>query len=82
MDLAELQEIEDELNLLKQPATGEELTEAEHQEATGVLLIRSLQNPNLFRSDITEVQLGKYKAIFVRLSIATDIVLRVKFVRT
>lgn len=65
MDLAELQEIETELAQLKKLADGEELSELEHQEATGILLVRCLQNPELFRRAASSVpiDLGKYKAI-------------------
>ena len=85
MDLAELQEIENELASLKQPATGEELTELEHQEATGMLVSRAIQNPNLFRETQEGIQLGKYKAIFVPWAPADSVgrnYIKIKFVRT
>jgi hypothetical protein len=87
IDFAEWNEVQDELAALKKPADTEALTEEERQEATGILLVRAIQNPTLFRGDLTEVNLGKYKAIFVQLKafIATSSdtsKLLIRFVRT
>lgn len=83
MDLAELQEIETELAQLRAPANGEELSELEHQEATGILLTRALNNPDIFRQVRGPIDLGKYKAIFVSTATAMQTsMIRVKFERS
>lgn len=84
MDLAELQEIETELAQLRKPADGTELSEAEHQEATGILMVRCLQNPDIFRRAVEPVDLGKYKAIFITYTtlIPAHTNIRVKFERS
>lgn len=85
LDLAEWIEVQTELDSLRRPATGEELSEAEHQEATGILLLRALQNPNLFRV-AGVVDLGKYTATVLSTignsPGSAEPVLKVKFVRT
>ena len=81
MDLAELQDMETELVLLRKPADGKELTEAEHQEATGILVVRTLQNPDLIRRATGSIDLGKYKAIFTQIATDASTTLRVKFER-
>ena len=88
LDLDEYQAIMSELIQLKTPADANALTEIELQEATGILLVRSIQNPELFRSagmQLPSIELGKYKAIFAVTSPDTQNVqgrLLVKFIRT
>lgn len=58
-----------EIEALKKPADGEELTELEQQEATGLLLVRSLNNPGYFKNITGEpLDLGKYLAQVVIIS--------------
>jgi hypothetical protein len=87
LDLQEWIDVQKELNSLKKPADGEELTEAEHQHAVGILLKRALDNPNLFRSGSTdEIDIGLCKALLLTEYITTPSgsgsVLKVKFIRT
>jgi hypothetical protein len=82
LDLQEWLDVQKELDSLKKPADGEELTEAEHQEATGTLLMRAMQNPDLFRAGLGEVNLGKYKASFIMTTSLNDNIMKVKFARS
>lgn len=81
LDYQEFLDMQSELDALRKPADGAGLTEAEHQEATGILLIRAIQNPDVFRRGIEPVELGKFRAIFVVTSEQHPGV-RVKFERT
>ena len=85
VDLAEWNQLNEQLEALRKPAEGTELTTMEIQEATGILLVRSLQNPGIFREALESIDLGKYKAIFARAPISnegTPAQLLVRFVRT
>ncbi len=65
LDLEEYIQMQSELKELKKTPEDGSLTASELQEAMGLLLVRSIQNPGLFREALPEVVLGKYKAIFV-----------------
>lgn len=87
IDKAEYDQMESELEYLKRPTEDGSLTKDELEEATGILLVRALQNPGLFRQDTTDIDLGKYKAIFVQttafVSSSSDTSkLYIRFVRT
>ncbi len=85
IELEEYQQLKRTIEDLSKPAEGTELTELEHQEATGLLLLRSLENPRLFSQGMPDIQIGKYKAIFALPSVnisETRPTVRVKFVRT
>jgi len=81
VDLAEWSELQMELDALRKPADGSLLTEAEHQEAVGILVVRTLQNPELIRRAAGSIDLGKYKAIFTQIGTTSEATLRVKFIR-
>ncbi len=66
LDLEEFNAINSELEGYKLANAVGGLTQEELQEATAMLLIRALENPGLFRTVIDFLDLGKYKAIFVR----------------
>ncbi len=86
MDLEEYNQIQSELKELKKLPEDGSLTPIEQQEATGILLVRALQNPGLFRTNMSqEINLGKYKVIFVQWEPAESVgrdYLKIKFVRT
>lgn len=85
LDLQEWEEIQSELKELKRQPEDGSLTSIEVQEATGILLTRALQNPQLFNHIAGLVDLGKYKAIFASTvgaeALPTPRIL-IKFVRT
>lgn len=85
LDLEEFKALELQIEIYnKQPEDGT-LTIEEQQEATGILLIRALQNPGLFRAEHKEIDLGKFKAIFATITGTEGITtpkLLVRFVRT
>ena len=87
IDLAEYNELKATIdNLTRRGEEGGALTEFEHQEATGLLLLRALENARLFTQMPGEVPLGKYKAIFVwktpSMAAIDKVQVSVSFVRT
>lgn len=85
MDLEEFKALELQIEICnRQPEDGS-LTIEEQQEATGTLLVRALQNPSLFRTEHKEIDLGKFKAIFVTRTVTEQSntpTLLIRFVRT
>jgi hypothetical protein len=87
IDKAEFDQMESELEYLKRPPEEGGLTKDEQEEATGILLVRALQNPRLFQqTHSTSIDLGKYKAIFVDIFMKEEIPgppkVHIRFVRT
>ena len=86
IDLEEYQDMKSLIAQLQAPTTDGELSPAELQDATGLLLLRTLENPRLFQAMPGEVTIGKYKAIFVWLNQSatgrSGIEVKVKLVRT
>lgn len=66
LDYQEFLDMQTELDRLRKPVDHFTLTEDEQQQAVGVLMVRCLQNPNLFRQATDPVDLGKFKAIFTQ----------------
>ena len=83
LDLEEYEQLIALLDNFRKPREDGSLTEEEQAEATGILLTRAVQNPSLFRSEMTTLDLGKYKAIFAFRATDTDTGrILIRFVRT
>lgn len=88
IDYQEYLEMQAELDSFRKPLDRVLLSENEQQEATGILMIRCLQNPALFRHATDPIDLGKFRAIFEQAFFKEDLPvpgtprLLIKFERT
>lgn len=64
IELEEFEQMKQTIERLSAPNAEGDLSIAELQEATGILLLRAIENPRLFMGGPGDIQLGKYKAIF------------------